>query len=262
MGLRRRLNIHPNPQGVSVKATPAEQELVLRLQSVDLRLRQLNHKLSTLPQAAPLAEVAERDAALRRARADAVGACEDTKAELGRIESDVSIVEARIARDTERQQNTSSVKDVTGLESELVALTTRLANLEDQELIVMERVEDAENAIAALDRESEDVADERTRLEAERDAAAGELGSQLTAAQRDRGYVASDLPDALLARYEGALVRGGGIGAALLRQRTCGGCTITLTGSDLAAVSAAAPDEVLECPECDRILVRTDESGL
>jgi len=49
---------------------------------------------------------------------------------------------------------------------------------------------------------------------------------------------------------------------ALLSQRTCGGCTITLTGADLAAVRSAAPDAVLQCPECDRILVRTDESGL
>ena len=70
------------------------------------------------------------------------------------------------------------------------------------------------------------------------------------------------MPDELLAFYEQRRVRGGGVGAALLRQRTCSGCTITLTGSDLERVRQAAPDELVLCPECDRILVRTDESGL
>ena len=69
-------------------------------------------------------------------------------------------------------------------------------------------------------------------------------------------------PAELLAFYEQRRVRGGGVGAALLQHRTCGGCTMTLTGSDLESVRLAAPDEVVQCPECDRILVRTDESGL
>ena len=37
---------------------------------------------------------------------------------------------------------------------------------------------------------------------------------------------------------------------------------MTLTGSDLDTVRRAASDDVLLCPECDRILVRTDESGI
>jgi uncharacterized protein len=52
------------------------------------------------------------------------------------------------------------------------------------------------------------------------------------------------------------------VGAALLRQRTCQGCNMTLTGSDLDTVRRSGPDDVLLCPECDRILVRTEESGI
>jgi uncharacterized protein len=66
----------------------------------------------------------------------------------------------------------------------------------------------------------------------------------------------------LLALYEQRRARGSGVGAALLRQRTCQGCNMTLTGSDLDTVRRAASDDVLLCPECDRILVRTDESGI
>jgi predicted nucleic acid-binding Zn-ribbon protein len=245
-----------------VKASPPEQQELLRLQSIDTRLQQLAHRLGSMPQAVPLAELATRDEAVRRTRAEAVGALEDARAELGRIESDVAVVEARITRDGDRLQHTSSTKDVAALESELVSLRRRLSDLEDQELAVMEKVETAEGVVAGIDVERAAIAADVTRLEAERDEAAAGLATERDHAERDRAAVAGGLPAELVTFYDQRRVRGGGVGAALLRQRTCGGCTITLTGADLAAVRSAAPDAVLQCPECDRILVRTDESGL
>lgn len=245
-----------------MKASPAEQQELLRLQSIDTRLQQIAHKLGTLPQAAPLAELAQRDEAVRRTRAEAVGGLEDARSELSRIESDVAVVEARIARDGDRLQHTSSTKDVAALESELVSLRRRLADLEDQELVVMEKVETAEGVVAGIDVERAAIAADVARLEAERDEAAAGFATERDHAERDRAAVAGGLPAELVAFYDQRRVRGGGVGAALLRQRTCGGCTITLTGADLAAVRSAASDAVLQCPECDRILVRTDESGL
>ena len=229
-----------------MKASPADQQELLRLQSLDTRLQQLAHRLGALPQAAPLAELAKRDTAVRGTRAEAVGGLEDARAELTRLESDVAVVEARIARDGDRLQHTSSTKDVAALEAELASLARRLSDLEDQELAVMEKVETAEAAVAGIDAERATIAAEAAALEAE----------------RDRAVVAGGVPAELLTFYEQRRLRGGGVGAALLRQRTCSGCTITLTGSDLEQVRRAAPDDVLQCPECDRILVRTDESGL
>ncbi|GAA1062183.1 zinc ribbon domain-containing protein [Agromyces bracchium] len=245
-----------------MKASPADQEQLLRLQAIDTRLQQLAHRLRSLPQTAELASLGERDTAVRGRRAEAIGTLEDARTELGRIESDVEVVEKRIARDGDRLTHTSSMKDVQALESELVSLRKRLSDLEDAELIVMEKVEAAEAHVAEIDRERAELAESTAALEAARDEAAGGLGTEREQAERDRATIASTLPDDLLRFYEDRRVRGGGIGAALLRQRTCGGCTITLTGSDLEAVRRAADEELVQCPECDRILVRTGESGL
>jgi predicted nucleic acid-binding Zn-ribbon protein len=245
-----------------VKASPAEQQELLRLQSLDTRLQQLAHRLGALPQAAPLAALATRDTAVRGTRAEAIGGLEDARAELKRLESDVAVVEARIARDGDRLQHTSSVKDVAALESELTSLAKRLSDLEDQELVVMERVEAAEAALAGIDADRASIAGETATLEAERDEAAAGLATERDAAERDRVVVSGGVPSDLLALYEQRRARGAGVGAALLRQRTCSGCNMTLTGSDLDRVRRAAPDDVLLCPECDRILVRTDESGI
>ena len=37
---------------------------------------------------------------------------------------------------------------------------------------------------------------------------------------------------------------------------------LSLDNAELGKIRAAADDEVLRCEECQRILVRTDESGL
>lgn len=245
-----------------MKASPAEQQELLRLQSLDTRLQQLAHRLGSLPQAAPLAELASRDTAVRGTRAEAIGTLEDARAELKRLESDVAMVEARIARDGDRLQHTSSVKDVAALESELASLARRLSDLEDQELAVMERVESAEGVLAGIDEERASIAAETAKLEAERDEAAAGLAADREAAERDRVVVAGGVAADLLALYELRRTRGAGVGAALLSQRTCQGCNMTLTGSDLDTVRRSAPDDVLLCPECDRVLVRTEESGI
>ncbi len=78
----------------------------------------------------------------------------------------------------------------------------------------------------------------------------------------ERSFAASGLPEDLSALYERLRAQKGGVGAAALRRRECGGCRLTLNASDLAAIARRPADDVVRCEECDRILVRTPESGL
>lgn len=245
-----------------MKAHEAEQKNLLRLQEVDTRLQQLAHQLKNLPQEATLSTLAKTLEEVRRRFAIASGEVDDARTELGRLESDVAVVEARIKRDSDRMQQSSSTKDLQALESELASLNKRRGDLEEIELTVMERVEEKENALAALLAERDGVLDQVSVVEQERDRAAAELVAAQSDAERDRSAVAKTVGDDLLDLYEKRSVIGGGIGAALLRARTCHGCNMTLTGADLEAVRQSSWDDVLFCPECDRILIRTDESGI
>jgi uncharacterized protein len=74
--------------------------------------------------------------------------------------------------------------------------------------------------------------------------------------------VTSEEPADLLTLYDKLREQHGGLGAAALIRGSCQGCNLSLNSSDLAAIRAAAPDEVLRCEECRRILVRTPESGI
>lgn len=79
---------------------------------------------------------------------------------------------------------------------------------------------------------------------------------------RRRKDLVVDLPADLLSLYERLREQKGGVGAALLRQRRCGGCSLELNSGDLATLARLAPEDVARCEECGRILVRTGESGL
>ena len=77
---------------------------------------------------------------------------------------------------------------------------------------------------------------------------------------RDRAALAARVPAELLGLYDRLAARG--VGAGELRQRTCGACHMVLSGTDLQTLRQADDDEVVMCPECGAILVRTPESGL
>ena len=244
-----------------LKASPDDQAHLLELQAIDTRLQQLNHRQNQLPEIAALNELTKQVEEVGRRSAADHGLVEDTKAELGRIESDVAVVEARIARDTERLDATASLKDVAGLEAELTGLRKRQGDLEEIELEVMERLETLEAAEADSRAESADLVAQMAALEVERDAALATLNGERTHALANRKTIAEKLPADLLALYERQRERYGA-GASLLRGGVSSASGVKLLENDMAAIRAAAPDDVLLCPDSNAILVRTAESGL
>jgi uncharacterized protein len=145
---------------------------------------------------------------------------------------------------------------------ELKSLQRRITSLEDTELEVMEELEATQThldhetaAMAALD-------EERARLQQALDEKSADVEEQLAAARSERATTATGIPEDLMTLYSKLREQKDGVGAAALRRRECEGCRLTLNASDLAVIGKAPADEVLRCEECNRILVRTPESGL
>jgi uncharacterized protein len=153
-------------------------------------------------------------------------------------------------------------KELESLQHEVETLTRRQSDLEDTELEVMERREDAEARAGEVRAEVEQVTSARSEAEQARDKAFAEIDAEAAADTEARAVLADGLPADLMALYEKVRAASGGVGAAMLRQRRCEGCRLELMGAELRAAQAAPPDEVLRCENCRRILVRTTESGL
>lgn len=243
-----------------MNATPADQRRLLDLAELDGRIRAADRLRKNPPQAARVQELVAQRQVLSQELSVRLGARDDLRTEMGRIESDVALVESRQARDTERLQTVTSPKDAQGLEHELASLARRKSELEDAELELMERLEAADAAVAEQESLIAATNEEGSRLSAEGKQVVASATADFDAASRDRAAVAATIADALVGLYEKLATRSAG--AALLRRGTCEGCRMVLSGTDLQAIRNAAPDAVVTCPECGSILVRTEESGL
>jgi len=246
-----------------VKADPAVQLRLLDLQATDTALARLEHRRRTLPE---LAVVADRQAGMDRLETEVVRAeteIGDVDREQRRLEADVDQVRRRAARDEQRMQSGGlPAREQASLQHEVQTLARRQSDLEDSVLELMERQEEAAARLESLRASFGRLAAERDAAAEARDAAFAEIGAELAARSGERVRIAAELPADLLALYETVRSAAGGVGAAPLRQRRCEGCRIELAGSELRAARAAAPEEVLRCDNCRRILVRTPESGL
>ena len=253
-----------NDEETTLKADPFAQLKLLDVQELDSKLDQLRHRLANLPETRDLqALAAERNQVDGQAR-DAAIAVDDLTREQKKADADVEQVKARRVRDQDRMDRglVSNPKDLEHMQQELVSLSRRISELEDLELEVMERLETAQSEHTRFVARLAEIDTRVGELTASRDAKAGDVAAELSATTDARKVTASGVPDDLMTLYERIRTQKNGVGAAALRARRCGGCSLELTAADLGSIAKAASDEVLRCEECQRILVRTSESGV
>jgi predicted nucleic acid-binding Zn-ribbon protein len=247
-----------------VKADPAVQRRLLELQAVDTAIDQLAHRRRTLPELADIEAAAGQLATQRDAVVRARTEVEDVDREIQRLEADVDQVRGRAARDQQRMDSgaITAPKELESLQHEVASLARRQSELEDVELELMEKREEAQAVLDAALRELDATTSGIAAAETRRDGSFISIDAETGSRTDERTVIAAELPTDLLGLYEKIRASSGGTGAALLRARRCEGCRLELSGSDLETFAHAAADDVLRCEECRRILVRTDESGL
>ena len=247
-----------------MKADPSAQVRLLDLQELDSHVDQLRHQRRSLPEVARLAELIEARALTDDQARDARIEVDDLAVEQAKVDADVEQVKARRERDQQRidQGLISNPKDIQRMQQEMVSLERRITSLEDDEIEVMERAEEAQRTLDSLTAQLTDTDAEIVDLTAKRDARLAEIDQALTELDGQRGPIVADLPADLLALYDRLRESKGGVAAALLRARRCAGCNLDLDHAEVATIRAAADDEVIRCDDCSRILVRTSESGL
>ncbi|WP_274562706.1 zinc ribbon domain-containing protein [Streptomyces spiramyceticus] len=247
-----------------MNAAPADQIRLLDVQALDLRLSQLAHRRKSLPEHAELESLTKDLAQLRDLLVASQTEESDTTREQTKAEQDVDQVRQRAVRDQQRLDSgaVTSPKDLENLQRELVSLAKRQGDLEDVVLEVMERRETIQERVAELTERVSSVQAKVDDTTARRDAAFEEIDSEVATVTKQREVASATIPADLLKLYEKLRVQSGGVGAARLYQRRCEGCQLELNITEVNEVRAAAPDTVLRCENCRRILVRTSESGL
>jgi uncharacterized protein len=217
-----------------------------------------------MPEHAALVALSERKTDVSARLGKAETEVSDLEREQRKADADVEQVKTRRERNRQRIDGgtVGDPKQLQAMQHEIVALDKRISDLEDEELMVMERLEGAQQDRDGLTAELAEINQSGAAQLTARDTAAADLSEQQQQSRAERDKLAADIPADLLALYERLRAQLGGVGVGALQHKRCGGCQLNVGASDLARFATAPSDEVLRCEECNRILVRTDESGL
>ncbi|AZZ39858.1 nucleic acid-binding protein [Acidipropionibacterium jensenii] len=246
-----------------MKAAPQEQWRLLDVAETDRLLAQTAHRRKTLPELAELSQLAVQRRDLAEEVVRLATEVSDAQEEEAQVEHDLQPARARL----ERNQKTvddgllSDHKALVGLTDEIEHLKRRISDLEDTELEAMQRLEDAQKVHEEADRRRLTLDDHIRGVLKSRDDQFAEIDRQLKQLTEQRRAQAAGIPADMLKLYETLRTRTGQ-GAGRLHRGVCESCGITINAADLRRFASAGEDEVLRCEECDRILVRTADSGL
>ena len=239
-----------------MKAAVDQQRALAEVVEIDAEVARLAHRRSHLPELQRYNEVqAEQHAGNDRVAAMQL-ALDDLETQVGRFETEIDAVRMREDRDRSLlTSGTPDAKQLSDLQHELETLQRRQSSLEDSLLEVMERREDLQleqsRGLAAIN----DLQAELASVQQARDEALAEIDRASEDRAKRRAELMAGLDAELVELYERQR-SSAGVGAGLLQGRRCGACRIELDRGELARISAAADDDVLRCPECRAILLR------
>ncbi len=232
-------------------------EALLAVQAHDTHVDQLLHRQRTLPERAALEEVATRRGALGARMDELQGEIDDLGHRQQALEEQIAASAARRHELDRRMLSgaVSAARDLQAMDAEVGHLAERQAQLEADELALLEAQEPLEDALGEARSEDAELATEAERLRAAVGTASAELDEAVAEARRERETVAAEVPEPLLARYEELRAHLGGIGVARLVGDRCDGCHLTLPSMEAERIRRLPPTELATCEQCGRLLV-------
>lgn len=233
-------------------------EQILEIQALDLRLRQLKHRLANHPLLEELAVTKQEVTGL----ASEVSAIEARKhgleRDLKRLSDEVATLEVK-RQDIETKLYDGSVTasgDLLAMQGEGASLLSRQQGLEDQELEIMEEMEGVGADLAEAGSRLTALAENRDDIEQRLADATVELESEMAAVAEDRARQVEPANPALLATYERLASELDGVAVARFVDGRCDGCHMQLSAMAADQLNRASDDEAVNCEECGRLLVR------
>ena len=157
--------------------------------------------------------------------------------------------------DARLSSSTANARELTAIQGELTHVRGLLGENEDRELELLMLVEPLEEKVVSIKATAHPGVIRRGELVDTIAQLRATLDEELVALRETRTSKAAPLSAPLLSRYEAALKRSGTSGAAQVIEGRCDGCRIALSPLDYDRFKSLAPDTLMDCPECGRILL-------
>lgn len=179
---------------------------------------------------------------------------EQLEDEKRKLESDIDLVDKRIASDNQKLNASSSPKDIAGFQHEIDGLRTRRSLLEDSELALLDQIEISASSLSDFRSEKAQIEADLERAKTELAQRLSEMRDQNNAINQEISSIKSQLPADLIDAFERKLSRGNAVGRIV--RSACTACNMNLNSTAMAELSHIPSDELATCPECSAIVIR------
>ena len=226
------------------------------LQKVDTAIEQAKVALEKLPERTHHAQ-AQSDLDHVRSTRDNLRREQSTmETELAVIEKKSVEIDAHRAK-LERQMKTIiAPREAEALQNEMQTLAAERNELDDRGLLLLESSASADEDVRkTVDTESRAVEVEATTAHALTQAAAAK-SDEITVLLVRRAEVVLPIAEPDIATYDRLRASYKGIAVAVIQHGVCGGCHMDISVSELDIIKRLPIDQVAECPNCNRLLVR------
>lgn len=235
-----------------------EYEQLLVVQELDTKLDQLRHRHAHHPIRIELEELV----AVRAEQQLVVDGHAEAKHELDRqqkrLDDEVSTIELKRKEIDDKlyDGSVSATKDLLALQEEARMLLERQTSIEDDELEIMEQLEPIEAELATATGVTDTTDSTISTKEGDLTIALAEVEVEQENVAAERAIAVGLVSETLRVAYEQLREDLGGIAVAELNGSMCSGCNLKLSAVDFDQIKKKADDAVVNCPECNRLLIR------
>jgi len=246
-----------SPSGTEAAGPAPQLSLVLELQEDDLSLDRLAYRRRELAERTSVAELGATLTELKARVTEAEEQRDKLASQLQALDQRSEAVGARIATIEQRLRSgrAGSYRDEQTMGEESSSLTQQRREIEDQELEVMEALEPLDEELAGLEARASSTAEELALAMEQLRLVETAIDQEAAVIGEGRNELAARVTPDLLASYERLRAKLGGIGAAHLMGGACSGCHLLIPAGELHRLRHSAPDSVVYCDQCGRILV-------
>jgi predicted nucleic acid-binding Zn-ribbon protein len=225
---------------------------LLELQSVDVRLDEVQARLATYPR--KLTEIEARVAAARAEVEKSKAAQLSTVKDRKRYELDVEQWKEKVRKYKDQMFQVKTNEAYKTLQHEAQMAEDEVAKAEDRLLEQMVASEEYDRRIKSSEKARKEVEEaaraDRSKIESEKAAAE----KQLAEGNAERSRVVANVPEAMLDHYTRIAKKHKGVSLAAVRDEKCTACGMRVRPHVFQEMRRAGSEEIFHCETCTRIL--------
>lgn len=227
---------------------------LLDLQAVDLHIDRLLHQRQSLPELETYRDAHARSEQIAARLAEISAEFKQISLEEDKAEGELELLEQKMHQQEQRLfAGGLSARETENLRREVESLRSRESTMEDEVLVLLDRREQLETEVAAINVELESARAEEQRLEAIIAEEWKKLDAEITKKEARKQDIVPLIDSELLELYDDLREHKEGVAVGRLEDGgICGGCHLRLSTAEQKQVRAT---DLPRCLHCRRILV-------